>query len=215
MAHQEWNTTGKPEAETGNAYSTAFTRLKNGIKTALANYCGTSDPSGGGTWTSDQIGTLWFDETNEIDAAGDDLGGSLKIYETQTATPTLGFTDLKLRRIQAVSPTTNILSGSTAQNVAFTDIDISGSTTSNRALAAVLQIEVKADSPGAGVFFAVRKNGVTTDSLTRRVYPQVTGISVQQQIKVELDADQIFEWSVTCSATFAYEIDLLQYEERA
>ena len=64
MAFQKWNFTSYPEAETGDAYSTVFTRFKNGIKTALAHYCGTSDPSGGGTWTADQIGTLWFDETN-------------------------------------------------------------------------------------------------------------------------------------------------------
>ena len=44
MAFQKWNTSGYPEMETGNAGSTAFTRLKNGVKSALAHLAGTSDP---------------------------------------------------------------------------------------------------------------------------------------------------------------------------
>jgi hypothetical protein len=79
----------------------------------------------------------------------------------------------------------------------------------------ILQVEVRAAAPGAGVHMAFRKNGVTTDSLTRRIYPQVAAISAQQQIKVELDSSQICEWAITCAATFTYELGILQYEERA
>jgi len=211
---QEYRTTGKPEIETGDAYSTCMTRAKNGIDTVGSNYGGTSDPTGGGTWNADDVGTLWFNRTNEL-GAGDGLGGALYIYEKTGATPTYEMTDVKLRRIQAVSPTTLLLSGSTEQNVAFTDLDCGGATCSDRAIAVTLQVECQADTPAAGVFLAVRKNGVTTDSLTRRVYPQVSGLTVQQQVKVELDSSQLFEWAVTTGTTFAYRIDILEYEERA
>jgi hypothetical protein len=211
---QKYNTTGYPEAESGNLYQTLAGRVINGVETSLTLNAGDSDPSSGGTWAADQVGTVWFDTTNEVDAAGDDLGGTLKRWETIGATPTYGWRTLYLRNY-VPSTATNILNVS-ATSADWTDVDVGGATTSDRALAVHLTVEAQESNPGAGVFIEFRKNGVTTDSRTTRVYPQVSGISVQSQIKVELDTSHVFEYAIRASGTTSanLRIELIGYEER-
>ena len=104
----------------------------------------------------------------------------------------------------------------TANTATWTDLDVSGATTSARAISVRFLAEVHDNTPGAGVFAAFRKNGVTTDSLEIRVYPQVVGISVQQIVEVELDANQVLEYALfgsgATSANLA--LHLMGYEER-
>jgi hypothetical protein len=116
---RSYHVSGQPEIETGDAYSTCMTRAKNAIDTLISCFGGDGDPTTGGTWGSDEVGAILFDRTNEV-GGGDGLGGAFHVYEQTGATPTYARVNLMLRRIHAVSPTTNILSGTTSQNVAFT-----------------------------------------------------------------------------------------------
>jgi hypothetical protein len=103
-----------------------------------------------------------------------------------------------------------------ATSAGWTDLDVGGATTSNRAVAIWLHVEVQESNPGGGVFAAFRKNGVTTSSRDIRVYPQVGGITTSAQIRVELDSSQVFEYQlVTSGDTSAnLRLDSLGYEQR-
>ena len=212
---QKWNTTSYAEAAVSEAWSVVATKLINGTNTGITRYAGTSDPSGGGTWGADQIGAVWYDRTNELGAGGDDLGSETKFWEKTGATPTYGWKQKGLRGYFAVSPITNALAIG-ATNATWTDLDLT-SYTSDRALAAKIMVEVQDSNPAAGVFGEFRKNGVTTDALTIRAYPQAGGITIQHVFDIELDSGQILEYALRTSAATAgnLRVDVLGYYERA
>lgn len=213
---QKYNTSGYPLPTTSTKVGTYLSRLQNGVETVGSCYGGDSDPSSGGTWDADQVGQFWFDRTNEIDNGGDDLGGTLKRYEKTGATPTYEMRTLGLRGYFAKEANVSLMSATGVSTQAFTDLDISGATASDRAVAVRLLVEVKESNPGAGINLQFRKNGTTTDALTRTVFPQVGGISVQQIVEVEVDGSGLLEYAFNASGTSSmdYSIAILGYWER-
>jgi hypothetical protein len=212
---QDWDTSGAAEPGTGTNAGAALLDLIDGVNAARTCYYGTTDPSSGASWGADQLGTIWIDSTNSIEAAGDDLYPVIKIWSVLTDTPTYGWRTLGARRYIAVEPNTNSLDLSNSTDVAFTELDVSGDS-SAQAIAVLLQVTATEDAPGASYYASFRKSGTTGDAQERRVYPQVAGIPVCQQILVEVDAG-VLEYAIAASGadTFDLRIDLLGYYERA
>lgn len=212
---QKWNTAAYPVPTSSTLVGAHLIDCDEGIETAITHYYGTTDPSTGASWGADEIGTLWYDSTNVIDAGGDDLGLTVKRWEKLTTDPTYGWRTLYTRAYVAVEPNTNKLNLSNQTNVSATDCDLT-SDTSARAVAALLQVQVADHTPASGVYAAFRKNGTTTDAQERRVYPQVADLPTCQQVMVELDSGQIFEYSIAAGAgsTFDLRVDVLGYWER-
>jgi len=200
----------------GESFNVVTTKVINGVEDAATHFAGTTDPSSGGTWGASRVGSTWDDTTNRLDGAGDDLGSTWKRFESTTATPTYGWRTLNLRNYAATSPNTAILTISASSKRAWTDLDVSGATTSIRALSINLFVEVQESNPGGGVFFALRKNGVTTDANERRIYPQVSSVTAGGMYTVELDANQIFEYRMVPSGNTSanVELALCGYTER-
>lgn len=212
---QDWGTSGAPEPTTGTGAGAALLDLIDGVNAARTCYYGTTDPSSGASWGAGELGTIWIYSANAIGAGGDDLGCEIRVWSVLTATPTYGWRTLGLRKYIPVEPNVNVLDLSDQTDVAFTDLDISGDS-STRAVAAVLQVTALEDAPGASYYASFRKNGTTTDARERRVWPQVASIPVCQVIVVELDAG-VLEYAIAASGadTFDLRIDLLGYFERA
>lgn len=209
----KWNVTSYPRGSVGDAYDTLGTELINGIDTARTNHASTSEPAGG-TWEETEVGVIQFRTTN-MTGAGDGLGGQLYLFaKTHSATPTYAWADMKLRGYIPLSAATNALVVTNQTNVAFTDLSLSGGTTSVRAVAVKAQVEVLGKTPGAGVYIEFRKNGVTADSLSKRAYPQVANISSQYQFEIEVDGTQVIEYAVVGGTTIAARLDIIGYYER-
>ena len=212
---QKWNTAPYAYPTVSTVYGDHLIDLDDGVDTAITHYYGTADPSSGASWGADEVGALWYDSTNSVEAAGDDLGLVVKRWEVLTDGPTYGWRTLGVRSYVALEPNTNKLNLSNQTNVSATDCDVTADT-SSRAVAALLQVEVADHVPASGVYAAFRKNGTTTDAQARRVYPQVADLPTCQQVVVELDSGQIFEYSIAAGAgsTFDLRVDVLGYWER-
>ncbi len=212
---QKWDTSTYPKPGVGTVGGDHLIDLDDGVDTAVTHYYGSTDPSSGASWGAAQLGILWFDSTNSVEAGGDDLGLVVKRWEVLTDTPTYGWRTLNLRSYTPLEPNVNKLNLADQGDVAFTDCDLT-TETSARAVAALLMVTVEDSAPGAAVYVAVRKNGQEADAQTRRVYPQVAGIFNSAMIVVELDAGQVYEYSIEASGadTFNLRIDVLGYWER-
>lgn len=213
----KWNSSGYDVPVPSNSFPNQLTKLKLGIDTAVSEDAASSDPSSGApdTWGAAEIGRKWFDRTNESGAGGDDLGGVSKRWE-RTAPSTYTFRDRGVRGYFASEPNVSILTVTASSVTAWTDLDVGGATTSDRALAVRLQVEVAESNPGAGVSFGLREKGVTTDGLVRRVYPQVSGISVGAEVTVELDTSQTLQYQLAASGntSASLSVAVLGYWER-
>lgn len=213
----KWNSSGYPVPVPPNSFPDQLTKLKLGVDTAVTEDAGTSDPSTGAPtpWGAAEVGRRWYDRTNEAGAGGDDLGGETKRWE-RTAPSTYSMRDTGVRGYFASEPNTVVLTVTASSVTAWTDLDVGGATTSDRALAVKLQVEVVESNPGAGVSFGLRKKGVTTDGLVRRVYPQVSGISVGAEVTVELDTSQTLQYQLAASGntSASLSVAVLGYWER-
>lgn len=212
---QQWRTSSYPVPDAATVFSDHLVDLDQGIETAVTHYYGATDPSSGASWGAAQVGSLWFDSTNSVEAGGDDLGLVVKRWEVLTDDPTYGWRTLGVRSYVALEPNVNKLNLSNQTNVSATDCDVT-SDTSARAVAVLLQVQAADHVPAATVYAAFRKNGTTTDAQERRIYPQVADLPISQQIAVELDSGQIFEYSIAAGAgsTFDLRVDVLGYWER-
>ena len=198
----------------GDSFNSVCTELIDGVEDAATCLASATDPSSGGTWAATRVGTLYFDTTNQV-GGGDGLGGETKRWEKTGATPTYGMRSLNLRGYTPEEPNTSILSLS-ATSAGWTDLDVSGATTSSRAVAIEIYAEVVESNPGAGVFAAFRKNGTTTDALERKLIPQVSNISCGGQFRIEIDSSQKLEYKLAASGNTSagLKVALLGYYER-
>ena len=208
---------GVPTAATVGA--TRFTNLQDGLETALSDYAGTADPDDGAptAWGATEVGFCWWDTTNQRYGTGDDLGGVWKRWE-KTGAASYDWRVLNGVSWIEVSPSTNALSLGAQDLIAFTDLDLT-TTTSSYAVRALVQVEITDTlGVGAGVYAEFRKNGVTTDARTRRIYPQVIAIPTMAQFWVDLDSSRVMEYAVApysdTGAGFALRIDVVAYQER-
>ena len=210
---QKWNVTSYPKAAVGDAYDDVATRLIRGVDTAATHYAGTAEPSGG-TWDADAVGTLQM-RTANMTGAGDGLGPEFyQFIKTHSATPTYAWEQMRLRGYIPLSAATLALTVTNQTNVSFVDLDLGGTTSSDRAVAVLAQVEVNGKAPGAGVYIEFRKNGVTADSLSKRAYPQVADITSQYQFEIEVDGSQVIEYAVVGGTTIAARLDIVGYYER-
>jgi hypothetical protein len=213
---QKWRNSGYAAPDADTVATDAVLDVKDGVDSAVTHYYGTTDPSSGASWGADQMGILWYDSNNVMSAGGDDLGLVVKRWEKLTTDPTYGWRTLYVRIFVPLAANTNKLNLADQGDVGFTDCDLTLDT-STRAVAALLMVTVEDSAPGAAYYAAFRKNGVTTDAQTVRVYPQVAGIYNSAMIAVELDSGQIFEYSIEASGadTFNLRVDVIGYWERA
>ena len=214
----KWNTSGSPVPTSETNYADHITDLDDAIDTALSCDSGTSDPSSGAptAWGVTEIGRLWFDRTNEVGAGGDDLGATTKRWEKVGATPTYQIRTLNLRGFVAKAPTVSLVSATATSQTAWVDVTVGGATTSSRALAVELYVEVSESNPAAGIFAAFRKKGVTTDPHPVKVYPQVATLTNTAMIRIELDTAQTFQYQYIASGNTSanINIDVAGYWER-
>ncbi len=212
---QKWNTRAYAIPTGSTLFSDRATDHTDGISTALTRFYGASDPSSGEGWGADELGYTWVDSTNSVEGSGDDLGAVVKVWMVLTDAPTYGWRTRNAWAYIALEPNVNALNLSDQGTTGFTDLDLNAET-SDRAVAALLQVEVQDDgTPSASVYAELRKNGTTTDVRSRRIYPQVTDIPVMQQFVVELDSAQVCEYAINAGTQFDLRVDVLGYYERA
>ena len=214
---QEWNTSTYDLPVPGDGVDGYLADLKRGVNTGTTHYYGTADPSSGASWGAAQLGVIWFDSGNALLGAGDGLGLTVKRWEITAAGPTYGWRTISARFYTALEPNVLALNLADQSTTAFTDLDLTAST-SSVAIAVLLQVEVQdSGTPAAGVYAELRYNGTTTDARSRRIYPQVANIPVMQQFVVECDPGQTIEYAINASGagTFDLRIDVLGYFERA
>jgi len=214
---QAWKNTGSEEPTSSTGGADRFADHTAGIYTAVTHYYAATDPSSGASWGADELGIIWIDSTNEIDAAGDDLGPVVKRWVMATDAPTYGWRTLGARSYVALEPNVVALDLSNQSTTGFADLDLNAET-SSLAISALVQVQCEdSGTTSASVFASLRKNGTTTDANVRKVYPQVTDIPVTCMFLVELDASQVCEYAINASGASAMDlrIDVLGYYERA
>lgn len=212
---QKWRTSSYTVPVTSTLVGDHLVDLDDGVETALTHYYGDTDPSIGASWGADQLGVYWLDSTNVLGNGGDDLGIVVKRWEKLDTTPTYGWRTLGLRSYTPLAAITNKLDLADQGDVAFTDCDLTADT-SAKAISVLLMVSVEDSAPGASVYAAFRKNGVTADAREIRVYPQVAGIHNTAMVMVDLDAGQVLEYSIEASGadTFNLRADIVGYWER-
>ncbi len=199
----------------GDGWDGVGVALRNGIEDASTCRADTTDPSSGGTWAASRVGTFYFNRTNEVGAGGDDVGGALERWEKIAGT-THAMRSIGLRGYVAKEPNVSLISATATSVTAWTDIDVSGDTTSAYSVGVSLYVEVQESNPGAGVSLGLRKNGVTTDAHARRLHPQVASITASGMYSVELDTSGVFEYQVLASGNTSANVNiaLCGYHER-
>lgn len=216
---QKWNTGSYPAPTGATVGSDRFVDLQDGLETALTHDAGTADPSSGApaAWGASEIGRIWLDRTNERYGGGDDLGVVTKRWE-RTGASSYGFVTHPLVSWHPVSPSTVVVESTLLNGLAWRDLDLT-TTTSSYAVRVLLNVEVQDDhGVGSGVYAALRKNGLSEERVALRVYPQVATLPNRQQFMVEVDANQVLEYTVVpysaTGAGFSLRIDVLAYQER-
>lgn len=217
----KWNTSGNA-VPTGNTVpSDRFAGHKDGIDTAATHFAGTSDPSSGAptTWGAAEIGSLWFDRTNERYGGGDDIGSLTKIWERGGAS-SYGWRTIGATSWTAVNDPTNVLDSDNLTAVLdWRDLDLTVAT-SSYAIRVLLNVEViDADGADATTLVAFRPNGESTATTqAMRVYPQVATIPTMAQVWMDVDAGQVLEYTVAPSSPTGtgldLKLDVAAYHER-
>lgn len=227
---QHWDrpNASKPEIlqAAGQLGAAAWGYARDGINTALADYCGSTDPSTGESWGADQVGRKWCDDTTPA---------NLKFYRwcQLTSAPTYGWRELKVRKaIDVESPPSVTFSPASpaAANVAWTAVDLTtlldGAGVQDAAAKAcavvwvLLYVTVKGGASetigAANAFIAFRKKGATNQEIRVKCY--VAAMEHYGIVPLPLDSGEEFEFKVEVGGgtpAFEYAAKVLSLQEVA
>ncbi len=115
----KWNDSGFQVAAIGDAVTDLFSRLINGVDSAITWCAKATDPSSGApvAWGVSQVGRPWLD----IGVDGTAANPVLKVWCQLTATPTYGWRRVRLRKVKDLT-TPVAVTGINSQSPASADI---------------------------------------------------------------------------------------------
>jgi hypothetical protein len=205
-----WNVSGANAAAVGNNLTDLFTRLVNGVWTAVTLCAAASNPSSGAptAWGATDVGRPWLD----IGVDGTPADPILKLWAQVTGTPTHDFRRLRLKKIKrldapvavtginAASPAAGSIAWTTASLASLLDgagVQDTGDVT-RKVHAAYLLVRFRSgasETIGTGAtetpHLGFRKNGATHEF---KVHAQVQGRMVEAVLVVPLDASEVIEY---------------------
>lgn len=229
-----WNTSGRPRrAATGQTWAEQASYFGYGIDAAMTHQSSATDPSTGApsAWGSSEVGTLWLD----IGVDGTAANPVLKQWQQITATPTYGWRRMRLRKMKWLNdPATDgtvVFTTASPQvaDVAWEDLPFatilddasSGDVQdANNVAAKVTEVLLRVRITDSGTISSATKGYIAFrakgGSQEYRIYAQVSGRPVEEEIWVPLDTNEKAQWSAvvgTGAPSFAYSATVVAFAE--